>query len=71
MMMQTPTALQSTSGATIVASDTAASKGSFLDTIWNEKTKLWFYLLVWYGGNVKCKSPFFNEEQYSRSLKLG
>jgi hypothetical protein len=30
-------------------------KKSFIDLIWNENTKLSFYLAVWYLGNVYCK----------------
>merc|ERR1711988_818152 len=37
-----------------------------MDTIWNEKTKLWFYLLVWYGGNVK-----YNEWNKRACIALG
>jgi len=31
------------------------AKKTFTDTIWNEKTKIIFYLTVWYMGNIYCK----------------
>lgn len=33
----------------------AETKPSLLASIWNENTKLSFYLLVWYMGNIYCK----------------
>ena len=42
------------SSSEVIASKTAASapKKSLLSYIWNEQTKLGFYLAVWYLGNV-------------------
>jgi len=50
-----PTYLLSTEGTSdVVAAATATTekKSSFLDLIWNDNTKLTFYLLVWYLGNI-------------------
>lgn len=56
-----PTVLLSSEGtADIVAANSASpaakteSKG-LLSSIWNENTKLTFYLAVWYLGNIYCK----------------
>lgn len=35
------------------------AKKSPLGNLWNEQTKLAFYLGVWYLGNVYCKKLFF------------
>jgi len=45
----TATAATASSGA---ASQTTEKKGGFLSAIWNENTKLTFYLIVWYLGNI-------------------
>lgn len=38
-----------------VSIQAAESKKSPLDLIWNESTKLWIYLGVWYLGNIYCE----------------
>jgi hypothetical protein len=46
---------KSKSRADVVASSGAQSAGespSLLSMVWNEQTKLSFYLAVWYGGNI-------------------
>lgn len=45
-----PTFLKSESSADIVA--VAPEKKSLISTIWNKDTKLFFYLAVWYIGNI-------------------
>ncbi len=45
----------SANSADIVASTKTESK-SLISYIWNENTKLMFYLAVWYLGNIYCKS---------------
>lgn len=40
------------SNADAVAESNTEEKGGFLSFFWNEKTKLSFYLAIWYGGNV-------------------
>jgi hypothetical protein len=45
-----PTYLKSAEGAEVVATET--KKKSVVDLIWNESTKLSFYLAVWYLGNI-------------------
>lgn len=35
-----------------VASEPAPAKTSFIDSIWNENTKLTAYLAIWYLGNI-------------------
>lgn len=45
-------ALHTTNDASIVA---AGEKKSLIDMVWNENTKIWVYLGVWYLGNIYCK----------------
>jgi hypothetical protein len=45
-----PTYLKSAEGAEIVAAET--KKTSFIDSVWNDSTKLFAYLSVWYLGNI-------------------
>jgi len=50
MQQSNPTFLQSQVNAEVTASEPA--KKSFIDLIWNKNTKLFFYLAVWYIGNI-------------------
>jgi solute carrier family 35 protein E1 len=54
MMMKSTTALSAAEipagDISVVASEPA--KKSFIDGIWNENTKLFAYLALWYGGNI-------------------
>ena len=49
-------ALHTTNDVSIVS---AGEKKSLIDTVWNENTKIWVYLGVWYLGNIYCKYPLF------------
>jgi hypothetical protein len=54
-----PTYLFSSENSDIVGAAAAkapvAQPTSFISKIWNENTKLGFYLAVWYLGNIYCK----------------
>ena len=53
-----PTFLKSADAEIVGASKAPAApaaKKSLFQTIWNENTKLTFYLAVWYLGNIYCK----------------
>jgi hypothetical protein len=53
-----PTFLKSADAEIVGASKAAAApapKKGLFDSIWNENTKLTFYLAVWYLGNIYCK----------------
>ena len=43
---------ESSSGSSSDIVAKAKAPATFIDTIWNENTKLSFYLLVWYAGNI-------------------
>lgn len=53
---QSPFALKM-SGDVVAAKkvEPAAPNKSFMDSIWNDNTKLMAYLSVWYLGNIYCK----------------
>lgn len=51
----TSTLLKSADSSSASSSDIVAkakAPATFIDSIWNENTKLSFYLLVWYAGNI-------------------
>ena len=48
----TPTYLQQAVSADVEVVAKAAPSSSLIDKIWNEQTKLGFYLAVWYLGNI-------------------
>ena len=47
-----PTYLQQAVSAEVEVVAKAAPSSSLIDKIWNEQTKLGFYLAVWYLGNI-------------------
>lgn len=53
-----PSFLKSAESAEIVAAE--ESKGP-LSFIWNENTKIFFYLGVWYLGNIYCESSLVSQ----------
>ena len=48
-----PKFLQASMSSEIVAEE--KKETSFIDKIWNDNTKIGFYLSVWYLGNIACK----------------
>ena len=44
-------------GDIIAAAPAVVAEASFMDKFWNDNTKLFTYLFVWYGGNIYCKFP--------------
>jgi len=60
------TALKATSATAIDAVAVEPESKGFIDTIWNENTKLAFYLAVWYAGNI-----FYNIYNKKACIALG